>query len=110
MLPDLSKHPDYDAVFQALIEKTRQGRLHWEETADVDEFVCAVKGQQTFSIRWDNDSSHPVLAVSDAEGKLLFTTYDYHGSRAGELFRLVRRLATHLDERIDASVELLNQL
>ena len=115
MSVDFDKGPQYDAVVEALLEKTREGKLTWQETADPDTFLAAVKGKQTFEIR--QDSEEPVLidlVVRDGGGNVSFNvSFDTRhslDSPAEDLFALAKRLATRVDEKIDATRRLLSDL
>ena len=44
---NLKNDLNYDILVEKLIEKSRAGKLKWQETAEEDKFVAAVKGQQT---------------------------------------------------------------
>ncbi|OHB68748.1 MAG: hypothetical protein A2V70_01795 [Planctomycetes bacterium RBG_13_63_9] len=107
MAVDLDKEPDYNVLLQALIDKTKAGKLRWEETADEDTFVAAVKGQRTFEVS-GKDAPQFVVAVRDEEGKVFFQTPA--SSMARELFLLARRVALHVDEKIDSTMVLLENL
>jgi hypothetical protein len=105
MATDFNRDLDYDALVFALINKTLEGKLAWQETADASTFIAAVKGERTFEISEDDRGAH--LSVKDNRGKDLF----YYSSRdCRELFALARRVALRLDEKLDSTVELLNQL
>ena len=74
---NLDKEPDYGAIFQALLQKTREGKLAWQETADAHTFVAAVRGERTFEISLVFDDFRDIvqavhLVVRDSEGKLFF--------------------------------------
>ena len=116
MPTDFERPPDYDALVVALIEKTKVGKLDWQETASPNLFIAAVKGKQTFEV---DLVSHGVpilkvvLRVKDEEGKQIFETppQDFHvGGALDDLFSIARRVAMHLDERIGASIDLVQTL
>lgn len=113
----LNKTSKYDEVLEALIEKTKTGKLQWEETSDEDTFFAFVKGQQSFMISknkmWTNSGDlrrFPILSVRDAEGKILFETSEETREKAGELLELARGVARREDERIEQTLELINRL
>jgi hypothetical protein len=122
-----TKDPDYEPVLQALLEKTRAGKLAWKETADEDTFVATVKGEQSFEIILEPNPEGPthvtvdgrtivpripVLRVKDGAGKLLFETPKsmYVAVLTSELYGLARRIASRIDDKIEQTVELLNKL
>lgn len=146
MAIDLEREPEYDALFETLLEKTRDGKLVWQETAHEKTFVAAVKGVQTFEItgalkvpnrqatilgtkvppsqaeqepvseirqlrgRDDFLTEAVALVVRDSQGNRLFQTPLNESPAARELFRIARRMATRIDEKIEASLELLGHL
>ncbi|MCH7989980.1 MAG: hypothetical protein IID46_12630 [Planctomycetes bacterium] len=72
MSANLTIQPDYDALVESLLEKTLAGKIQWDETAEENTFLAAVKGRQTFEIsRQENKYSgdQVTLVVRDAEGK-----------------------------------------
>ena len=123
-MANFEKEINYEAVLQALIEKTEDGKIQWQETADEKTFLAAVKGELTFEItlntnvvRFDVEKqkafpagSLTILTANNPEGKLFFQTPKKLSLHADELYELARRIATRVDEKIDSTLELLNQL
>lgn len=119
---DFQNPPGYDELLYTLIEKTRQGKLEWQETAEEDRFLAAVKGVQTYDISaefgGDRESEGRVvqdvqvrLTVRDREGRIFLDIRESgQDSAAYELFEVARRVAMRIDERIDQTVELLKSL
>ena len=105
---DLDREPDYTGLLDALLAKTRAGKITWQETADEDTFLAAVHGRQTFEISRHGDFA--VLTVRDRDGKLLFRTSQTSLDAANELWRLARRIAMRVDEKIDSALELIKGL
>lgn len=119
---DFQNPPGYDELIETLLEKTQQGKLDWQETADEDRFLAAVKGRQTYDIsaRFGGDREREGRIVQDVQVRL--TVRDSEGrnfldiresgqdSPAYQLFEAARRVAMRIDERIDQSVELLKSL
>ena len=114
MPADLEKDPDYMAVIGMLLEATKAGKLDWQETADDNTFITAVKGEQIFEIREfedrSDDSRYVYLRVQDHEGNELYMTPRFYAGEAVQLFELSRRLAKKLDEKIDSTFQLLSRL
>ncbi len=116
MSVDFKYDPQYDTVLERLKERTLEGRIVWQETAEEDVFLAAVKGEQTFQIRKTCviESLAEVevvrVLVKDSEGETLFTTPGARGGVAFELFNLAKRIATGIDEKIDRTVQLLSNL
>ena len=136
MAVDLEKGPDYQPLLEALIEKTKARKLMWHETADEDAFLAAVKGERTFELTLFapptttpppdlgiSPSSKargtfyihepvlppvPIVRVRNGEGKLLFEIPS--SPETEELYDLARRITRNVDENIDATRQLLEQL
>ena len=108
MTVDRNKAPDYQKLFQTLLNKTEAGKLRWEETASEDTFLAAVKGQQSFELRPVPGSASIHLTVRDAAGKVLFEVNE--GGAGRELYKFARRLALRIDDKLENSLELLSQL
>ena len=124
---DFEHEPEYDALCERLIDKTRQRKILWQETADPDAFIAAVKGVQSFEIRRacvaqpgpsdnvaDFCSDVPELhvyaiIVKDKDGKQILS-HTSPGRLAGTLFDLARRVGARVDERIESSLQLLDTL
>ena len=109
---DFRGEPQYEALFQALLVKTKEGKLEWQETADERVFVAAVKGKQTFEIKWDRGQAGTGvrLTVRDGQGKALFATPVQTGGTAVDTFEMAKRIATRMDEKIDETLQLLSHL
>ena len=116
--PNYEKEPDYSPFLVALIEKTKEGKLHWQETAREDTFIAAVKGQQTFEVSkvadFDEETregySFVMVTVKDSNGKVLLRTPESSLPGAWSLYELAKRLGQRVDERLQTSVQLLNTL
>ena len=113
MATDFERPPNYDALIVALIEKTKDGKLDWQETANPDLFIAAVKGKQTFEVDSISNGSYVVLRAKDEEGKQLFQTPSEPVALGGDLIKLysvAQRVAMHLDERVGSSIDLVRTL
>lgn len=105
---------DYEPFVQALLEKTREGKLRWEETADEDAFLVSIRGEQTVEIRSApsilvNDNRYEVV-VRDREGKVLFDFSALQRSTAASLYQQAKRIASRIDEKLDSSLQLVKSL
>ena len=98
--------PEYDAIFEALLTKTREGKLEWHETADENTFLAAMRGVRTFQVSADYGAGRIQLVVKDEVGNVYLSTPFLQAEQARELYELARRLALHVDERVENTVEL----
>ncbi len=125
MAVDLEKSPDYDALVETLLQKTKAGKVDWQTTANERSFVSAVKGERTFEVVKSNPeaaaffvqakggvSPPPHLGcwvkVMGPDGELLLQTPMLE--LADELYEVARRLALRVDENIDSTLQLLETL
>jgi hypothetical protein len=107
---DLGREPNYDLLLQALIEKTRAGKLRWQETAEENTYLAAVKGERTFQVHSNDQGSVQVLTVRDGDGSVAIKYVTGNNPTFSELHQLARRVALRVDEKIDSTLELLNSL
>jgi len=122
---DLKKSPDYDALVEAILEKTKAGKLDWQTTANERSYISAVKGERTFEVVKSNPEVAAFLVevkdgvripprlgcwvkVMGPDGELLVQTPMLE--LADELYEVARRLALRVDENIDSTVQLLETL
>jgi hypothetical protein len=113
MSADLRQELKFDPIIETLLEKTKEGKLRWQETAEEGTYLAAVKGQRTFAISLDwNATSGPIrLVVRDVEGKaFLDARFSYANPIARELYDLAGRIALNLDEKVDETLQVLSQL
>jgi len=137
MAVDLNREPDYSALTNTLLEKTRAGKLQWMPTAIDHAFLAAAKGvsyevrrlgpeydfmmgeiESTPEETWEREAlrlggaAEPMLLrVKDADGRLLIDFVDSDGqTHLSELWRTAHRLAMRLDERIGELVTELSSL
>ena len=138
MAVNLEKNLDYDVLLETLLDKTKAGKLVWHETADEYTFIAALKGERTFEITSKTsltsqlsapgtrvtskalseptilsldevgDNAAPIVRVRDGQGRLLFETPP--SALTAELYDLARRIAMHVDEEINSTMEILEQL
>ena len=102
---------DFESVFDLLLQKTKESKLAWRETASESTFIAAVKGQRTFEIsaKGRELGKAPILTVRDDRGKVVFRSSAR--SRAGwQLFEHARRAAAGADAKLEETLELLKDL
>ena len=102
---------DATRLVSTILEKTKAGKLKWEETADEDIFLVSVGGNTTLKIRQGQDWRDPAdtLSLLDENGKLLWVIRDPQ-PLIGELCELARRIALKVDEKVEAFLETLQKL
>ena len=102
------KELDTTPLLNAILEKTKAGKLKWEETADEDVFIASVGGDTTLKV-----SKEPGLLVKlsllSEQGKTVWEVTDL-SYELDELFRLARRVALKVDEKVEALLETLQRL
>ena len=105
---------DATGLVTAILEKTRAGKLKWEETAGEEVFIASVGGNTTLKV-WRDDSFgspayyHCTLSLLDENGKILLESRE-PDAMLDELFTLARRIALKVDERVDKLMETLQKL
>ena len=118
---DLRNDPNVEVLVEKLIEKTREGKLGWEQTAADDVFIAAVKGVQSFQIRREavEPFSGPfrfTLVVKDRDGNAAIEHSEapiktaYGAGPLEQLFLIAKRVACRVDEKIEESLQLLDRL
>ncbi len=107
-------------LVEALIEKTKAGKINWEATAAENTFIATLGGDTTLRVdlitpgdvdEWGNLEQVPELRLLGDNGKLLWEIYS-HQVMGGlwPLFRLAQRIGNKLDERIVTLMETLQKL
>jgi len=110
MSPDTTQPPTLDQLIATLIEKTEQGKLHWDSTAQEDTFFCAVKGEQTFTVSSNEQGSAQVLSVRDRDGQLVIKHTSSGNPAMRDLHEIARMDALGITVGVDRSLRLLNSL
>jgi hypothetical protein len=123
MMTGPSKELDALPVIQRLIEKSREGKVKWEPTADKRAFVASIGGATTFRIRkidlpGDDQYGQPItyeapeLSMLDDKGRLLWEIddSDIKGRELWQLFEVARRIGNRLDERFASTLAVLDEL
>lgn len=108
--PGPVKELDPTRLVSTILEKTKAGKLNWEETADGNVFIASIGGNTTLEIRHNSSWDVPdILCLLDENGKLLWVIRDPE-PLIGELFGLARRIALKVDERVEALLDTLQKL
>ena len=107
MNSQLENDLDPTPLVEALIEKTRAGKLKWEATAAPNTYISSVGGNTTLEI---DDDEYLTLSLTDSQGKtfMVISTSEAPGLRV--LARLARRIANKVDERMQALIEVVQKL
>ena len=106
------KELDPTPLVNAILEKTKAGKLKWDETADEDIFIVSVGGNTTLKVRQKFDQyqgDRYILSLLDENGKLIWVIEE-PWDLTKELFVLARRVALRVDERMDALMGTLQRL
>ena len=117
------KKLDAAPLIKRLIEKSKDGKLDWEPTADRQQFVTSVGGDTSFKIRMvtvtDIDVygqpetvEVPRLDMLDQKGHLLWQVQgrDVPADELRELFEIARRIGSRLDTRVAGAIDALDKL
>ena len=107
--------PDYDRLVEMLIQKTKDGKIDWQETAVTERYVASIQGVRSLVVErienGDEDEYSQTLKLSgtDSNGRTLFSHFlDTPSTQT--LFELARRVATKEDDRLREVVDLLTTL
>jgi hypothetical protein len=106
------KELDPTPLVNAILEKTKAGKLKWDETADEDIFLVSVGGNTTLQVRQRSDryeGDRYILSLLDENGKLIWEI-DEPWVPTKELYALARRVARKVDERVEALMGTLQKL
>lgn len=104
------KELDPTRLVSTVLDKTKAGKLKWEETAGASTFIASVGGNATLEIQRSRDWNAPdTLSLLDENGKLLWAITDPQ-TLIVELFELARRIALKVDEKVEAFLETLQKL
>jgi hypothetical protein len=102
--------------FQGVLSKTRAGKIPWEPTAEESNFIAAIGGKFTLSIRaWRMMGVVENYTLSlDENGTVLTTiTSEEQGvsrSEMHELYLAARKQALRVDDKIDDALGVLDRL
>ena len=105
------KELDHNRLVTVVLEKTRDGKLNWEETADQTAFIASVGGNTTLKIERGRDWNgfNDTLSLIDEKGIVLWEVDDPQ-PMIEELYKLARRIALKVDEKVEAIMESLQKL
>jgi hypothetical protein len=104
------KELDPTRLVNVVLEKTKAGKLTWEETAGKNTFIASVGGDTTLEIEQGREWDDPdTLRLLDEDGQLLWVI-DAPQPLIGELLQLARRIALRVDEKVDALLDTLQKL
>lgn len=118
---------DPKRLVEAIVEKTKAGKLNWEETAAENVFIASVGGDTTFKVSSEtrgerlirtgevptffyDDTEMKKLTLLNEYGKPLVEVWQDEDPAVGELFDLARRTALNVDERVKSVIEVLQKL
>lgn len=104
-------------LFAALIARTKEGKLHWAETASENTFIVAVNGVMMFRfsllpLSWRNHLRPMRTIQLEAIGEHGDTTFKVvsQSSRAIQAWRLARHNSQRPHEGIDEALLLLESI
>jgi hypothetical protein len=110
-----TREVDPTQLVSTVLDKTKAGKLSWDETADESVFLASVGGNTTLEVRSPSELSplsegfSYTLSLLDGNGKLLWEIREPQ-TLIQELFELARRMALKVDEKVEAFLETLQKL
>lgn len=118
-MTDLTKNLDYQPLIRILLQKTEEGKLLWQPTADERWFLAPAGGQQTFEIG-RLESGYELLSRG-ADGGLLLSIERYAADAElpserkeyvllARLYDHAKRIARRIDENVESTLTLLEKL
>lgn len=107
--------------FEEVLSKARAGRIRWQPTAEESEFIAAIGGQFTLSVREYESPNQDILpftryalTVKDRDGRVLTTITSADPgiveSDVRDLYETARRQALRVDDKIDQVLVELSKL
>ncbi|MCH8927256.1 MAG: hypothetical protein IIB39_00900 [Candidatus Marinimicrobia bacterium] len=121
MAKALNDEPDYEAVIKSLYEKTKKGKIAWEQGDEPTKFratlgdsvsfvvflyvINAEEQESAFILRMHGADDVPIFAVSTTTPDLDEEYYDM----ITEIYRLAGRIAKRVDDQINAALKALKK-
>lgn len=121
MAKALNDEPDYEAVIKSLYEKTKKGKIAWEQGDEPTKFratlgdsvsfvvflyvINAEEQESAFILRMHGADDAPIFAVSTTTPDLDEEYYDM----ITEIYRLAGRIAKRVDDQINAALKALKK-
>ena len=111
---------DQDQIIHTLLEKTRQGRVNWQQSAPSTSFKCSLEEKYFISISKYGDNFR--LNMSDQEAVELLSIWvelevvfptsadELRYDRLRALYELARRKALNIDQKIAEASDLLEKI
>ena len=102
---------DPTPLVRLLLEKTKAGKVAWEATADPQAFIASSGGKATFKIYLAGEDE-TFLASLDEKGKtlLIVNSGQVQDFSLESLYRLAKRIANKLDEKLAILLETVEKL
>jgi hypothetical protein len=109
---------EYKPIIQKLLEKTKAGRVPWEEH-EWDRFRCTLDEYTFFVWKTDDgyalsmeDMHHKRVFLAKAEEEIIFTQRDKEEmfELLSDLYELARRKALNIPEKLAGVSELLDNI
>ena len=121
MAKALSDEPDYEAVITSLYEKTKKGKIAWEQGSEPTKYrailgesvsfvvflyvMNADEQESAYILRMHGADDVPIFAVSTTTPGLDEAYYDM----ISEIYRLAGRVAKKVDDQINAALKALKK-
>lgn len=106
----------YDEVIDNLIQKTEDGKLGWQSTAEDSKFICVLEGEFTFSItkfdyQGDDRCYFSMTDSSNAEIIGLGASFgEFRYNKLAELHEVARRSALDVHRKVDHAADILRKI
>jgi hypothetical protein len=116
-----SNAPEYKGIIKKLLEKTRQGKVDWEQTSYMGQFQCTLASADTESFAFTvfSDEGRLALRMRDHDSNTIFLarSNDLPTSPEEEevsqmiedIYDLARRQALKIDYKLEQAAALLDR-
>ena len=107
---------NYDEIIDNLVQKTEQGKLSWNPTAQENAFVCVLEGEFTFRIvRFPYQNEERVaLSMTDKSNSEIFLLAASVGElfyeKLGDLHEVARRAALDVEGKLNQVSDILKPI